>query len=224
LAPSEKSLLPTRNIQQTTIDRKRKFAKIPDHLPLTKSEITAEHKAAQTTLKSIRANNAEYRRLRLELYANAIDAAANKAPGQKTNTILQLQHQEEKRLIYKKCQEHMGKGRGPGIKELLVPTDNTEDPTNDTKHWTIEGDKENITKAIMNQNQKKISKKFNTPFACGTLKETLGADGTTDADYAMLRGSYEITSPIPELKEFIETLKKTKHPRHRTSNNTENVH
>jgi hypothetical protein len=88
----------------------------------------------------------------------------------------------------------MGKGRGPGIKELLDPTDNTEDPTNDTKQWTIEG----------------------------TLKETLGADGTTDAGDAMLRGSYEITSPILELKDFIETFKKTQHPRHQTRNNTKN--
>jgi hypothetical protein len=79
----KKSLVPTRNIQQTTIDQKRKFTKIPENLPLTKSKNAAEHKAAQTTLKSNRANIAEYRRLRLERYAAAINAAANKAPGQK---------------------------------------------------------------------------------------------------------------------------------------------
>jgi hypothetical protein len=133
LAPPEKAMLPTRNIKQTTIDRKRKFAKIPNHLPLAKLEVQTEHKAAQTTLKSIRANSTEYRRLHLERYAAAIDSAANKAPGDKTNTLIQLQRQEEKRLIYKKCQEHLGKGRGPGIKELLIPTNLDEDPTSNTK-------------------------------------------------------------------------------------------
>jgi hypothetical protein len=102
----------------------------------------------------------------------------------------------------------MGKGRGPGIKELLIPTNTNEDPTNSTTQWTVEGNKDKLTKAIMTQNEKQFSKAFNTPFACGSLKETLGADGTTAAGDAMLRGAYEITSPIAELKEFVETFKK----------------
>jgi hypothetical protein len=57
----KKSLLPTRNIKQETIHRKRKFAKIPNHPPLTKQVVQAEHTAAQATLKSIRENSAEYR-------------------------------------------------------------------------------------------------------------------------------------------------------------------
>jgi hypothetical protein len=62
--------------------------------------------------------------------------------------------------------------------------------------------------AIMNQNEKCFSKAFHTPFAYGELKEVLGADGTTTAGDDMLRGIYEVTSPISELKEFIETFKK----------------
>jgi hypothetical protein len=43
----------------------------------------------------------------------------------------------------------MGKGRGPGIKELLVPSDPNEEPSNNTTEWTVEGDKDSVTDAIM---------------------------------------------------------------------------
>jgi hypothetical protein len=59
----------------------------------------------------------------------------------------------------------------------------------------------------MTQNEKCFSKAFHTPFACGELKDFLGADGTTAAGDAMLRGTFEITSPISELKELIQTFK-----------------
>jgi hypothetical protein len=128
----KKSMLPTRNIKRKTLNHKRKFARIPEHLPLTKTEVQKEHKAAPKKIKDIRNNSAEYRHLHLERFAVAIDADAGKELGTKTNTLLQLQRNEEKRLICKKCQEHMGKGRDPGIKELLVPTNPTEEPYNDT--------------------------------------------------------------------------------------------
>jgi hypothetical protein len=48
----------------------------------------------------------------------------------------------------------MGKGRGPGIKELLIPTNTNEDPTNSTTQWTVEGNKDKLTKAIMTRNEK----------------------------------------------------------------------
>jgi hypothetical protein len=102
----------------------------------------------------------------------------------------------------------MGKGRGPGIKELLVPHDPNEEPSNDTTEWTVQGDRDNVTDAIMTQNEKCFSKAFHIPFACGELKDVLGADGTTAAGDEMLRGTFEITSPISELKEFIQTFKK----------------
>jgi hypothetical protein len=102
----------------------------------------------------------------------------------------------------------MGKGRGQGIKELLVPTNPNEEPPNNTKQWTVEVDKDCVTDAIMNQNEKCFSKSFHTPFAGGELREVLGADGTTKAGDDILRGMYEVTSPISELKEFIETFKK----------------
>jgi hypothetical protein len=203
----KKSMLPSRNISAVTLHRKRKFARIPDHLPLTKHEVNTEHKSAQKTLKDVRAKSTEYRRLHLERFAAAIDADAGRTPG-KTNTLLQLQRHEERRQIYKKCQLHMGKGRGPGIKELLVPNDPHEEPSNDTTEWTVEGDRDNVTNAIMTQNEKCFSKAFHTPFACGELKDVLGADGTTAAGDEMLRGTFEITSPISELKEFIQTFKK----------------
>jgi hypothetical protein len=101
----------------------------------------------------------------------------------------------------------MGKGRGPGIKELLIPTNTNEDPTNSTTQWTVEENKEKLTRSIMKQNEKQFSKAFNTPYECGSLKEPLGADGTPAAGDAMLRGAYGITSPITELKEFVETFK-----------------
>jgi hypothetical protein len=53
----KKLLRPTININQTTLDRKRRFTKIPDHSLLSKSEINNEHKAARKTLKSIRDNS-----------------------------------------------------------------------------------------------------------------------------------------------------------------------
>jgi hypothetical protein len=200
-------MLPSSNISTKTLHRKRKFARIPNHLPLTKKEVQTEHKAAQKTLKDVRANSTEYRRLHLERFAAAIDADAGKAPGKKTNTLLQLQRHEERSQIYKKCQLHMGKGRGPGIKELLIPSDPNEEPSNNTTEGTVEGDKDCVTNAIMTQNEKCFSKAFHTPFACGELKDVLGADGTTAAGDAMLRGTFEITSPISELKEFIQTFK-----------------
>jgi hypothetical protein len=80
----------------------------------------------------------------------------------------------------------MGKGRGPGIKELLIPKNTDEDPTNDTTEWSIEGDKNSITNAIMTQNEKQFSKAFNTPFAYGTLKQVLGVDDTMETGDAML--------------------------------------
>jgi hypothetical protein len=219
----KKSLLPTRNINQTTLDRKCGFAKIPDHSLLSKSEINNKHKASRKTLKSIRDDSIEYRRLHLERFAAAIDAATNKPTSQKTNTLLQLQRHEEKRLIYRKCQQHMGKDRCPGIKELLIPTNTNEDPTNSTTQWTVEGNKDKLTRAIMKQNEKQFIKAFNTPFACGSLKETLGADGTTATGDAMLRGAYEITSPISELKVRGNIQKESQHTRHQARNYTQNV-
>jgi hypothetical protein len=141
----KKSMLPTRNIKRTTMNRKCVFARIPKHPPLTKIEVQKEHKAAQKTLKDIRKNSAKYRRLHLERFAAAIDANARKHPGSKTNTIIQLQRQEEKRLIYQKCQQHTVKGSGPGIKELLVSTNPNEEPTNDTTDWTVQGERESVT-------------------------------------------------------------------------------
>jgi hypothetical protein len=204
----KKLMIPSRNIGSKTLHRKRKFARIPDHLPLTKKEVHTEDKAAQKTLKDVRAKSTEYRRLHLERFATAIDADAGKASGKKTNTLLQLQRREERRQIYRKCQLHMGTGRGHGIKELLVPSKPNEEPSNDTTEWTVEGDRDNVTDAIMTQNEKCFSKAFHTSFACGDLKDVLGADGTTAAGDEMLRGTFKITSPISELKEFIQTFKK----------------
>jgi hypothetical protein len=146
--------------------------------------------------------------LYLKRFASAIGADAGKAPGKKTNTLLQLQRHEERRQIYRKFQLPMGKGRGPGIKELLIPSDPNEEPLTNTTEWNFEGDRDNVTDAIMTQNGKCFSKAFHTPFACGELKDVLGADDTTAAGDEMLRGTFEITSPISELKEFIQTFKK----------------
>jgi hypothetical protein len=145
----KKSMLPSCNISPRTLHRKRKFAGIPDHLPPTKKEFQTEHKAAHKTLKDVRAKSTEYRRLHLKRFAAAIDSDAGKAPGKKTNTLLQLQRHEERRQIYRRCQLHMGKGRGPGIKELLIPSDPDEEPSNDTTEWTVKGDKDSVTDAIM---------------------------------------------------------------------------
>jgi hypothetical protein len=169
-----KSMQPRRNIKKATLHHKRRFARIPDHMPLTKQEVRTEHNTALKTLKDFRTNSKEYRRLHLERFAAAIDAAAGKEPGTKTSTIIQLMRFEEDRLIHLKCQNDMGKRRGPGISELMVPSDPHEEPFNNTTEWTIEGDKENVANAIMKQNDKSFSKAFNTPFACGDLKEALG--------------------------------------------------
>jgi hypothetical protein len=94
----------------------------------------------------------------------------------------------------------MGNGRGAGIKELIIPTNPDEAPTNSTTDWTVEGDRESVTQAIMAQNEKYFRKAFHTPFACGRLKDVLGADGTTEAGDGILRGTFEVTSLIAELK------------------------
>jgi hypothetical protein len=104
------------------------------------------------TLKDVRTNSKEYRRLHLERFAAAIDAAAGKEPDTKTNTIIQLMRFKEDRIIHLKCQNDMGKRRGPGISELMVPSDPNEEPSNNTTEWTIEGDKKNVANAIMKQN------------------------------------------------------------------------
>jgi hypothetical protein len=135
---AKKAMLPTRNIKQATLNRKRLFARIPKHPPLTKTKVVKEHNAAQKTLRYVRRKSTEYCRLHLKRFAAAIDANAGKHPSAKTNTILNLQRQEEKRLIYRKCQQHMGNGRGAGIKELLIPTNPDEEPTNSTTNWTVE--------------------------------------------------------------------------------------
>jgi hypothetical protein len=181
-----KSMQPRRNIKKATLHRKRRFARMPDHMPLTKQEVRNKHKAVLKTLKDVRTNSKEYRRLHLKRFAAAIDAAAGKEPGYKTNTLIQLLSFEEDRLIHLKCQNDMGKRRGPGISELMVPSDPNEDPSNNTTKWTIEGDKANVANAIMEQNENSFSKAFNTPFACGDLKEALGVDGTTQAGDDMM--------------------------------------
>jgi hypothetical protein len=93
------------------------------------------------TTEDVQTNSKEYRRLHLERFAAAIDAAAGKESGAKTSTIIQLMRFEEDRLIHLKCQSDMGKRRGPGISELMVPSDPNEEPSNNTTEWTIEGDK-----------------------------------------------------------------------------------
>jgi hypothetical protein len=82
----KKMMLPSRNISPKTLHSKSKFARISDHLPITKKEVHTEHKSAQKTLKDVRAKSTEYRRLHLERLAAAIDADARKAPGKKTHT------------------------------------------------------------------------------------------------------------------------------------------
>jgi hypothetical protein len=52
----------------------------------------------------------------------------------------------------------------------------------------------------MNQNENCFSKAFHAPFTCGELKEVIGADGTMKAGDDMLRGMFEVTIPISELK------------------------
>jgi hypothetical protein len=181
-----KSMQPHRNIKKATLHRKGRFARIPYHMPLTKQEVRNEHKAALKTLKDVINNIKEYRRLHLERFAAAIDTAAAKEPGTKMNTLIQLMRFEEDRLIHLKCQNDMGKRRGPGISELMVQSDSNKYPSNNTTKWTIEGYKANVANAIMKQNKKSFSKAFNTPFAYGDLKEALGVDGTTQAGDDMM--------------------------------------
>jgi hypothetical protein len=55
----KKSMLPTRNIKQATLNRKRLFARIPEHPPLTKTEVVKEHNAARKTLRDVRRKKAQ---------------------------------------------------------------------------------------------------------------------------------------------------------------------
>jgi hypothetical protein len=49
----KKSMLPTRNMKQATLNRKRLFARIPEHPPLTKTEVVKEHNAALETVRDV---------------------------------------------------------------------------------------------------------------------------------------------------------------------------
>jgi hypothetical protein len=43
---AKKSMLHTRNIKRKTLNHKHKFARIPEHLLLTRTEVPKDHKAA----------------------------------------------------------------------------------------------------------------------------------------------------------------------------------
>jgi hypothetical protein len=133
----KQSLLPHRNISKRTLDIKRKMDRIPLHQEKPVEEINMELRKAKKTMKHIRQNHMEYRKNHLKRKAAAMDKDKGKDPN-KTSTLIQLIRHEKNIQMWRTGKRHMGRERGRGLTEIMVPVNPNEIPTNETREWRRE--------------------------------------------------------------------------------------
>ena len=194
-----------RSIKKSTIDWRRQRAEIPPHPTLTDAELQLEIREAKKHLKEVKRSSAEARNAHLEEIAASREEEYGINPD---STIRQLQHMEEFDRIYRTCQQHLGKLRGQSLKELLIPADGSPVASNETTDWVREATPSKVFQAILHQNKNQFTEALHTPFVTGPLADAVTCDADSPAAQAILDGNYEINSPIPELQEFIQSMKK----------------
>jgi hypothetical protein len=197
-----------RNIPETTLTRQREMAKISEHPVMKKQAVMAEFKSAKKVLADVQKHHVQLRRNHLERLAAGIDEDKNRDPN-KTNTVRHLIKAEEQRLMFRRCQQHLGKTRN-GLSEILVPSNPQETASNTVTEWRRESNKDNVTTALLNHNDKHFQQAWYTPFATGSLAELVGFDGTSDNATKIISGDFEVSDSMPEIMQFIKTFKKPK--------------
>jgi hypothetical protein len=195
-----------KKISSSTLTRQRHMAKIPTHPVMTKRTIAKEIKSAKTVLHDVQARHVQLRKNHLERLAAGIDEDKNRDPT-KSNTVRHLIKAEEQRLMFRRCQQHLGKTR-TGLSEILVPSNPMETASNSTTEWRRESNRTDVTTALLHHNNKHFQQAQYTPFATGALADMVGFDGTSDNATKIINGEFVVTDNMPEIMQFIETFKK----------------
>jgi hypothetical protein len=195
-----------RKILETTLTRQRNMAKIPAHPVMTKQAVMAEFKSAKKVLADVQKRHVQLRKNHLERLAAGIDEDKNRDPT-KSNTVRHLIKTEEQRLMFKRCQQHLGKTRN-GLSEILVPSNPLEAASNSVTEWCRESNRDNLTTALLDHNNKHFQQAWYTPFATGSLSDLVGFDGTSDNATKIINGEFEVSDSMPEIMQFIKTFKK----------------
>jgi hypothetical protein len=114
---------------------------------------------------------------------------------------------EEQRLMFRRCQQHLGKPRN-GLSEILVPSNPMETTSNSTTEWHHESNRDDVTTALLNHNNKHFQQACYTPFATSALADMVGFEGTSDNATKIINGEFVVSDNMPEIMQFIKTFKK----------------
>jgi hypothetical protein len=181
------------------------MAKISTHPVMTKRAILVEIKSAKKVLADVQKRHVQLRKNHLEQLAAGIDEDKNRDPT-KSNTVRHLIEAEEQHLMFKRCQQHLGKTRN-GLSEILVPSSPMETASNGVTEWRRESNRDDVTTALVNHNNKHFQQTWYTPFATGSLADLVGFEGTSDNATKIINGKFVVSDSMPEIMQFIKTFK-----------------
>jgi hypothetical protein len=184
-------------ISSTTLTRQRNMAKIPTHPVMTKQAIMVEIKSAKKVLADVQKRHVQLRKNHLERLAAGIEEDKNRDPT-KSNTVRHLIKAEEQRLMFKRCQQHLSKTRN-GLSEILAPSNPMETASNSVTEWRRESNRDDVTTALLNHNNKHFQQAWYTPFAAGALADLVGFDGTSDNATTIINGEFVVSDSMPEI-------------------------
>jgi hypothetical protein len=181
------------------------MAKIPTHPVMKKQAITMEIKSAKKVLADVQKRHVQLRKNHLERLAAGIDEDKKRNPT-KSNTVRHLIKAEEQRLMFKRCQQHLGKTRNR-LSEILVPSNPVETARNSKTEWRREGNREDVRTALLNHNNKHFQQAWYTPFATGALADMVGFEGISENATEIINGEFVVSDNMLEIMQFITTLK-----------------
>ena len=170
-------------------------------------ELNKEIRLARKGLESIRKSAFEHRQSWLESLAISNDVARGKDPT-RSRTLKQLISREEWRRGYRSCQELIGTNTGSGLREVHVPSNSEEEPSNTVQSWKSITSPPEIIKYIMSQNNVQFSQAKDTPLADTTLGKIIGKNGDSEAAKQILDGTFNPEHQISEVIRFIQKCKK----------------
>jgi len=196
-----------RQVSAETLEAYRLRAGLPTHSILAGKELNKEIRLARKRLESVRENAYEHRQSWLESLAISNDIARGKDPT-RSRTLKQLISREEWRRRYRRCQELIGTNTGSGLREVHVPSNPEEEPSNSVQSWRSITSPPEMIKYIMSQNNVQFSQAKDTPLADTTLGRTIGKHGNSEAAEQILNGTFNTEHQINEVIRFIQKCKK----------------
>jgi len=102
----------------------------------------------------------------------------------------------------------MGTNTGSGLREVHVPSDPTEEPSNSVKSWTSITSPPEMIKHIMIQNDIQFSQANDTPLADSPLGRTISRNGDSKVAEQILEGTFNTEHQLNEVARFLQKCKK----------------